>query len=69
VNLVEPKSPKLIRILRTVGSAALGVRASKHHLEDGGDKLSPFALLVTALIFMAFFVGGLVTLAMHFAGK
>jgi len=61
-------SPGLLRTLRTVGSAMFGVRGRKRHEEDAAA-LSPLLVAITALIFMAVFVGVLVTLATAIVGK
>lgn len=48
--------------MRIVGSAVFGVRDRKRHDEDWAA-LSPFVLVFVAVIFLALFVVGLVTLA------
>ena len=65
----KPSSPLsgLARAVRTVGSAMMGVRGRKHHEEDSAA-LSPLILALVAVIFMVFFVGGLVALATVIAG-
>ena len=61
-------SAELARTLRTVGAAMFGVRGKKRHEEDAAA-LSPLLVVVAALIFMAVFVGALVTLATTVVGK
>ncbi|MDZ4253669.1 MAG: DUF2970 domain-containing protein [Sulfuritalea sp.] len=61
-------SPGLLRTLRTVASAMFGVRGRKRH-DDDAAALSPLLVAVVALIFMAVFVGVLVTLATAIVGK
>jgi hypothetical protein len=55
-------TPGLARTLRTVGAAMFGVRGRKRHEEDA-VALSPLLVIVAALLFMAIFVGVLLTLA------
>jgi hypothetical protein len=61
-------TPGLMRTLRTVGSAMFGVRGRKRHEEDAAA-LSPVAVAIAAVIFMAMFVGVLVTLATTIAAR
>lgn len=68
MNKPPATSPGLLRTLRTVGSAMFGVRGGKRHEEDAAA-LSPLLVAVVALIFMAVFVGVLVTLATAIVGK
>ncbi|MFH2087473.1 MAG: DUF2970 domain-containing protein [Pseudomonadota bacterium] len=68
MNKPTATSPGLLRTLRTVGSAMFGVRGRKRHEEDAAA-LSPLLVAIAALIFMAVFVGVLVTLATTIVGK
>jgi len=68
VSGTTPPAAGLARTLRTVGSALFGVRGKKRHEEDA-VALSPLLVVVVALVFMAIFVGALVTLATTIAGK
>jgi hypothetical protein len=53
--------------LQTMLYGMLGVARNKHDIGEDKPKLSPVALIVMAVIFMACFVGGLVTLATRIA--
>ena len=61
-------SQELVRTLRTVGAAMFGVRGRKRHEEDA-TALWPLLVVAAALIFMAVFVGALVTVATTVVGK
>ena len=68
MNWPRSTTPGLMRTLRTVGSAMFGVRGRERHEEDAAA-LSPLLVVIAALIFMAVFVGVLVTLATTIAAK
>ena len=58
----------LLRTIRTVAWGLLGVRGHKLHEHDT-PALSPFQVLITALIFMLVFVIALVTLAINISHR
>jgi hypothetical protein len=68
MSVPTPTPLGLMRTLRTVGSAMFGVRGRKRHEEDSAA-LSPLAVVIAAVIFMAVFVGVLVTLATTIVAK
>lgn len=69
----EPQMPKtdkpagLLTTLRTVAFGLLGVAGNRREVAEGERRLSPLALVLIGLVFMALFVGTLVTLASHIA--
>ena len=57
----------LLRTVKAVGWAFLGVRKNSDYQEDLG-RLSPLHIIAVALVAVAFFVGGLILLVNWVAG-
>jgi len=66
-GMADERKGGLLRTVKAVGWAFLGVRKNSHYQEDLG-RLSPLHLIVVALVAVALFVGGLMLLVNWVAG-
>jgi len=59
-NQVKPKKPSLLQVVRSVLSAAIGIRSNKSHDEDfeGGDLK---VYIAVGLVFIAIFIATVFT--------